>query len=68
MAKRTTRKNIIQRLEAAASLVDRAEDKLAQASGIYFDNGAKEGAQLDLIREGLKLARDTIRRFRRETA
>jgi hypothetical protein len=68
MAKRTTRKNIIQRLEAAASLVDRAEDKLAQASGIYYDNGAKEGAQLDLIREGLKLARDTIRRFRRETA
>jgi len=68
MAKRTTRKNIIQRLEAAASLVDRAEDKLAQASGIYYESGAKEGAQLDLIREGLRLARDTIRRFRRETA
>ena len=68
MAKRTTRKNIIQRLEAAASLVDRAEDKLAQASGIYYESGAKEGAQLDLICEGLRLARDTIRRFRRETA
>ena len=68
MAKRTTRKNIIQRLEAAASLVDRAEDKLAQASGIYYESGAKEGAQLDLIREGLRLARDTIRRFRREKA
>ncbi len=68
MAKRTTRKNIIQRLEAAASLVDRAEDKLAQASQIYYENGAKEGAQLDLIREGVKLIRDTIRKFRRETA
>ncbi len=68
MAKRTTRKNIIQRLEAAASLIERAEDKLAQASAIYYKSGAKEGAQLDLIREGLKMALTTTRRFRRETA
>ena len=68
MAKRTTRQSLVDKLESAAAATERAEDLLAQASTVYYDNGKHIGALLDQIREGLKLSADTIRRFRREYA
>lgn len=68
MAKRKTRQIIVDRLESAASAVERADDLLAQAEQMYYDRGAKEGALLEQIRKGLEYGAIAIRRFRRERA
>lgn len=68
MAKRSTRRVIIDRLEAGMRFMDQAEDRLAQASAIYYEHGAKEGAYLDQIRELIKQNREILKRFRYETA
>lgn len=64
MAKRRTRRIIIDRLEAAIRFLDQAEDRLANASSIYYENGAKEGALLDQINDSVRTLRDTVRDFR----
>tara|TARA_Y100000310_G_scaffold327685_1_gene394422 strand:+ start:784 stop:990 length:207 start_codon:yes stop_codon:yes gene_type:complete len=68
MAKRRTRQLIIDRIEAADKFLGHAEDRLAQASGLYYEAGAKEGALVDLLRQGVKAAQDGVQRFRREVA
>ncbi len=68
MAKRKTRQLIVDRLESAASAVNRADDLLAQATALYYERGAKEGALLEEIRKGCDFLEQTIRRFRRERA
>ncbi len=66
MAKRTARQNIIDKLETATRKMDTAEDLLAQVASTYFDAGKKQGALLDLLREGIHNNAELIKRFRRE--
>lgn len=68
MPKRKTRQVIVDRLEAAAALIERADDKLAQATAIYYEHGTKEGALLDLIREGVQQSGAAVKKFRYERA
>jgi type I site-specific restriction endonuclease len=66
MAKRSTRKNIRTYLTQAQKYADAADAKLAQIQDIYYTHGYKEGAELNMIRESLKLTRTAIERFRAE--
>lgn len=64
MAKRKTRQLIVDRLESSARLLDRADDNLAQAIAMYYKHGAKEGAELELIRQGVEHVQEAVKRFR----
>lgn len=66
MARRTNRQVLVDRVEAAVSLMKQAEDRLAIAVSIYHEQGAYQGAQLELIREGLAMISQTTERFRYE--
>jgi len=68
MAKRPTRRIIVDRLEATVRLLERAEDQLARASALYYERGAKEGALVDQLSQAIKLIREQVIRFRRERA
>lgn len=68
MAKRPTRRRIIDHLEASMRELDQAEQKLALVSAIYFEAGAKEGAVVDQIRDSIVTLRDTVKSFRYQWA
>ena len=68
MAKRRTRQLTVDRIESAIKFLGSAEDRLAQAAQLYYDAGAKEGALLDQLRQGIEMARSSVERFRRERA
>ena len=68
MARRSNRRTITDKLNSAATNIERAESLLAEATQIYFDQGAKEGALLDTLREGVEMGGMAIRKFRKEIA
>lgn len=68
MAKRSTRRLILDRLVQAEKFTEDASNRLAQVQQIYFDNGYPEGAHLELMRESLLITQRVIERFRHESA
>jgi|TARA_Y100000310_G_scaffold319752_1_gene375438 hypothetical protein len=64
MARRTTRRQIRDDLDQARKYMLSAEDKLAVCTQKFFDGGVPQGAQLDMIREGIVAQADLIARFR----
>lgn len=66
MAKRTSRRAIRDRLDAAANSLDRAEQSLAQITAAYYERGSELGALIELMRSGIQTQAQLLRDFRRQ--
>jgi len=64
MAKRSTRRRIIDHLERAMRELDQAENQLAIVSSVYAQANAHQGATVDIMRNSLTVTRDAVRAFR----
>lgn len=68
MPKRTRRQRIIAHLKSAELFLDKADAHLASASAIYFEEGYKEGAALEMVRKGIGFNKAAVTMFRRDFA
>lgn len=64
MARRTSRRRIRDKLDAAATLVQRAEGQLAEIVAIYHEAGLDYGYLVEIMRGTLENTAGQIRDFR----
>lgn len=64
MTKRSTRRQIRDKLERAAGNIDKAEGLMAECVASYFAGGSSEGVMVDQMREILSGHAQMIRDFR----
>lgn len=64
MARRTSRRRIRDKLDAAATQVTTAEGKLAEIVAIYHESGLDYGYLVELMRSTLESTASQIRDFR----
>jgi|TARA_Y100000310_G_scaffold129009_1_gene128153 hypothetical protein len=68
MAKRTRRQRIVSHLKSAELFFGKADAHIAAASAIYFEEGYKEGAALEMVRKGCTMSKQAVEMFRRQFA
>jgi hypothetical protein len=64
MAQRTSRRRIRDKLDAAATLVQRAEGTLSEVVALYYERANTDGYLIETMRESLETIAALIRDYR----